>query len=80
MSRSVFGWAYPPGCSGAPEDRTAWRTCKCGKSEEDHEIDENDNLGGCTESGYVEFEEAEQADEPLVDYDLLAKDDHDAEE
>lgn len=74
MSRSVFGWQYPPGCSGPPEDRTTWRVCKCGASEEDHDIDESDNLLGCAKTKCEKFEEAERPDEPLIDFDLECKD------
>ena len=29
MSRSIFGWSYPPGCSGPPEEsETPQRKCK----------------------------------------------------
>lgn len=75
MSRSPFGWSYPPGCSGPPEDRI--RQCKCGKSEEDHDVDEHDNLEGCAESGCLQFEE--RVDEPVEDYDQMGKE-LDAEE
>lgn len=71
--RSPFGWSYPPGCFGPPEYRIVWLMCKCGRSEEDHEI-EDDRLLGCMESNCPKFEEAEREDEPVEDYDLLAKD------
>ncbi len=56
MPRNDFGWSYPPGCSGPPEDHQ--RRCECGRFEEDHGIDENDNLLGCIETGCEEFKEA----------------------
>ena len=31
MSRSIFGWSYPPGCSGPPEEpEYVVPRCKCG--------------------------------------------------
>lgn len=72
MSRSVFGWNYPPGCSGPPEDQP--RRCKCGKYDEEHDLDEDEELAGCPESGCLRFELDCQADGPVVDYDQMAKD------
>jgi hypothetical protein len=51
---SVFGWSYPPGCSGPPEhyrwcrecDRTA-EFCRCGdvEVEMDMEVEDEDEIG-----------------------------------
>lgn len=32
MSHSIFGWSYPPGCSGPPEppEHMVLRCCECG--------------------------------------------------
>ena len=31
MSRSIFGWSYPPGCSGPPDEPEYEQPrCKCG--------------------------------------------------
>jgi hypothetical protein len=47
MSHSVFGWSYPPGCSGPPDDPPE-KSCTCGHSEIEHDFqDESDRLGAC---------------------------------
>ena len=34
MSRNIFGWSYPPGCSGPPDEEPGPCT-QCGRSEYD---------------------------------------------
>ena len=29
MSRSIFGWSYPPGCSGPPDDDCEFQALRC---------------------------------------------------
>lgn len=41
MSRNIFGWSYPPGCSGPPEDDTTCPACGL-----DSELAED--KGGCS--------------------------------
>ena len=49
MSR-LFGWSYPPGCSGPPEDPPE-RACNCGHSEVDHEGETDPPSGRCLVDG-----------------------------
>jgi hypothetical protein len=37
-------------------------------------LDDDGDIAGCPESGCLKFEEAEQPDEPLTDFDLECKD------
>lgn len=48
--RNPFGWSYPPGCSGPPEDAPE-RVCVCGHYETDHEGETEPPSGHCLFDG-----------------------------
>ena len=69
---SIFGWSYPPGCSGPPDDppEKPCGTCQC--SESDHDVDESTGeLGRCLNESCECKKFTEPPPEPDVEGDAL---------
>lgn len=77
MPHSIFGWSYPPGCSGPPEDPPEIPCETCKHSEFDHDYDDVADVSGrCLADGchctkFVPMQPAPESETVMERFDPL---------